>query len=108
MKKIIGVKFQTNLLIACQILDGLLTFIGISRYGLDIEGNPIIVSLIQNFTVIGGLVLAKTLGIIIVYTTYLLHPIAYNQIRFSFIISNLLYITLAIIPWCYVLFLSQV
>lgn len=112
MKQIINLKnlqikidksfiFQAIFLIILQIFDGLLTYIGIFLYGNSVEGNKIIVYLIEKFGLIEGLVLAKFIGIICIYLLCVIK----TQIT-SYILDGLilLYTTVVILWVCFFIF----
>jgi len=54
-----------------QVVDGLLTYMGIQTLeNISLEGNPIVKALMEANGVILGLVLVKTAGCILVYLVY--------------------------------------
>ena len=56
--------------IILQILDGTFTYWGVSTYGIEIEGNPFVSMLIEQFGLLPGLLMAKGSGIAIVTYFY--------------------------------------
>jgi uncharacterized membrane protein (UPF0136 family) len=65
------------LAILLQIGDGYFTYWGVSNYGIQIEGNPFVAMLIEQFGLLQGLLMAKLGGVACVgflVKTYLLVP----------------------------------
>lgn len=89
--------------IVLQIFDGILTYLGVKRFGIDGEGNPLIHILMLNMGVVLALVAVKTLAI--------LSLIAINSkveenliIKRGLKVSIWLYMLLAILPWTIILY----
>lgn len=92
-------------LVAFQIMDGILTSIGVSRFGSDIEGNPLLRSLIELF---GHIPVLTSIKIIAVFFVFIL---AVNSRYIPWITSALraicyVYFFTAIVPWTYILFVK--
>ncbi len=92
-------------LVILQIFDGILTSIGISRFGSDIEGNPFLRNLIENF---GHIPVLASIKIIAVFFVFVL---AVNSKYVPWISSALraicyMYFFTAIVPWIYILFVN--
>ena len=82
-----------------QVSDGVLTYIGVSTYGLSIEGNPLITWLMSVMGEGPGLATAKvTAG----FFGMLLHLSAVHK---AVAILAGFYIVVAIIPWLAILYL---
>lgn len=86
------------LLICAQVLDGVLTYLGTSRFGLEAEGNPLLRFLMETFGSASALVMTKICAIFIVF--FLMSMMS----RLSWLRSTLggltvLYAIMAIIPW---------
>jgi hypothetical protein len=81
-----------------QCFDGIFTYVGVLTYGIGIEANPVIASLMTVFgfgpALAGAKVVAGVLGIC-------LHL---RQIHSAVAILSLFYLTVAILPWGYILF----
>lgn len=96
--------FLTGLaLILLQGLDGVLTTIGVERFGVSIEGNPIIRGLMQQIGHIPALGLVKCLAVFIIV------GLMYQARRLPWINGAMgaigaVYVFVAIIPWTYILF----
>jgi hypothetical protein len=76
-----------------QILDGALTYVGVSRFGLAAEGNPLLFTSMHTMGVPLALVSAKTLACVcgyILYRTAFHRPLA---------IAAGLCVGIAIVPW---------
>jgi len=58
------------ILFILQFFDGYFTYIGVSHYGIELEGNPLMRQMIDVFGVPFGLILAKSVGIIFIYLMY--------------------------------------
>lgn len=65
-------KTALYILLVCQILDGLLTYIGVSR-GID-EGSPIGLILFGAYGVLMGLALLKSFSILLTVLVLMQHP----------------------------------
>ena len=88
-----------------QVFDGLLTSVGVARYGTDVEGNPLIRGLMEQMGSLPALGLVKLLSIIIVL------GLAYFAPRVPWIKGAMgavtcFYLFAAIIPWTYILFIK--
>ena len=85
--------------LVAQVSDGVLTYIGVSTYGLSIEGNPVITWLMAALGEGPGLAAAKvTAG----FFGMLLHLSAVHK---AVAILAGFYIVVAIIPWLAILYL---
>ncbi len=92
-------------LASLQIVDGILTSIGIRKFGISGEGNPILRMAMSVFTPDQAIVLGKLLAILIVVGL----TIAAKRTRFIRDMIGFLscfYLVAAIIPWLYCLYLS--
>ena len=88
-----------------QAMDGVFTSIGIQRFGVAMEGNPLLRSLMEQFGCIPTLGAVKLLAIIAIigislYASY------YRWINNALRAVMLTYFFAAILPWTYILFLS--
>lgn len=88
-----------------QAADGILTSLGISRYGIDAEGNPILRHLMYELGHIPALGLVKALAILTVIglTCFAKKLPWVNQAMGAI---SCLYVFAAIVPWTYVLFIK--
>jgi hypothetical protein len=81
-----------------QCFDGIFTYLGVLTYGISIEANPIIASLMTMFglgpALAGAKIVAGALGIC-------LHL---RQIHGAVALLSLFYLTVAIVPWSVILF----
>lgn len=81
-----------------QCFDGIFTYVGVLTYGIGIEANPVIASLMALFgfgpALAGAKIVAGMLGIC-------LHL---RQIHGAVALLSLFYLTVAILPWSYILF----
>jgi len=90
-----------------QVLDGLMTSIGVARFGVEVEGNPLIRTLMIEFGSDMALGVVKFLSILIVIA------LAYFAPRVSWIKGAMgavtgFYLFAAIIPWTYILFIKPI
>ena len=92
--------------IVLQIFDGILTYLGIKRFGIDGEGNPLVHILMVHMGTVLALVTVKTLAI--------LSLIAVNSkvesntiVKRGLKLSIWFYMLLAIIPWTVILYLTE-
>lgn len=97
------------LLFPFQIIDGLLTYFGVLRYGIAVEDNPLLERLMYLITPLYALLFVKLLSI------YLLIKVAkiINELpSISKLISTFIYLTVlififgSIIPWTYLLLIG--
>lgn len=105
IKKINLIKAGLVILFIFQLLDGYLTYLGVTEYNtLDIEGNLLIRYLMSHLGVEGGLIFAKALACLIIF-------IMYNNIQdfkskwfLSVLCFVLLFYLAAIVLWVLLLF----
>lgn len=92
-----------SILITIQVLDGILTSMGITLHGIPAEGNPVLRSMMNQIGVGATLISAKGLAIIMsVYLVSLTSKI--HWLRFALKATTILYLGMAIIPWTIILF----
>lgn len=92
-----------GLLCLLQALDGILTSVGVSRFGIDIEGNPFVRSLMMELGHIPALSLIKCLAVVaIIALTFYARKIPWINNAMGAV--SAVYIFSAIIPWTYILF----
>ena len=92
-----------GLLIALQIFDGILTYMGVSRLGIEAEGNSILSNYMHIFGVAQTLVVAKLFGILLILGLVRFS----NQVRWLPVAMGALafmYTSAAIVPWTLILF----
>lgn len=83
--------------VAVQVLDGVLTYIGLRTFGLEIEANPIVAWYAEAFGPAAGLAAAKLFAIgcaSVLYVTARHRTVA---------VLTILYLACAIMPWAHVL-----
>ncbi len=96
------IKILGLLLIAIQVLDGLLTAAGVLNWGTAAEGNYLIRTLMDSIGLVPALIVVKSLAILIVLTLCGLSS------RISWVGSALktviaIYLVAAIVPWALLL-----
>ena len=96
-----GTNFGTLALVLflfMQLLDGVLTYVGVSAFGIAIEGNPIVAALMvhlgHGFGLLSAKVAAAALGVC-------LHL---NEIHSVVALLAGFYLTAAVAPWALILF----
>lgn len=90
------------ILTSLQILDGILTGIGMSQYGTGMEGNLLLRSLMSAIGYIPALVLVKGASIALITLLCQQAPkISWLKPAFYGVIA--LYVTGAVVPWTYIL-----
>jgi hypothetical protein len=91
------------LIIALQILDGLLTLTGTYTLGINAEGNPLLKSLMLSIGLVPALLLTKGLCVGIVLTLYLkARAITWLPTALRFV--ALFYTLGAVLPWSLILY----
>jgi hypothetical protein len=85
------------LFVVVQILDGVLTYIGVRTFGIGIEGNPLVAWYAQAFGPAAGLAAAKLFAIGCASILYL------TARRGAVAILTVVYIVFAIAPWAVLL-----
>jgi len=91
-----------NIFVVVQILDGIFTFIGVTKFGPEAEGNYIIYLLINMFGTLPALLLAKSVAIVALYVLCKSHITKPKIMFFTQAILGF-YVVRAILPWMYVL-----
>ena len=81
-----------------QILDGILTYVGVSIFGIASEGNPLLSWLMASYGEVLALAAAKTVAALCGVALYVL-----NVDRLLAMLT-LVYIGAAVVPWTLVLF----
>ena len=88
-----------------QLADGILTSIGVSRFGVGIEGNPLLRAMMREFGHIPTLTILKFIAVMIVIgLTLLAHRLPWVKNAMGAL--TCLYLVAAIIPWTYLLFIK--
>jgi len=90
-------------LVAFQALDGVLTSVGIGRFGTSVEGNPLLRTLMEEFGHIPVLALLKTAAIVLVLVMTLLAN-RLPWVKHAMVAVGGVYLFAAIIPWTYILY----
>lgn len=85
------------LFLCAQVLDGAFTYLGVAAFGLS-EGNPLIAYYMHHLGVGPSLTAAKLLA---VGCAVVLHLLAFHRVL---ALLTILYLSLAILPWTWVLF----
>lgn len=89
-----------------QVLDGVLTSVGVNQYGITKEGNPLLRTLMERFNPEQTLFMVKAIAVIVIaYMTLLAKRIRW--VRDLIGLLSCIYLFGAILPWLWVLYLSQ-
>lgn len=83
-----------------QALDGAFTYLGVTSFGLS-EGNPLIAYYMRHHGVGPSLTVAKLLAVACSMVLHLL------QMHRTLGVLTVLYLSLAILPWTYLLFFAR-
>ena len=94
-----------TMLVTLQVLDGILTSIGVSRFGTNVEGNPLLRELMLHFGHIPTLAVIKLFAVGIVFSLVALTP-RLPWVKHALTAVSGVYICCAIIPWTYLLFIQ--
>jgi hypothetical protein len=79
LKKVKGFRISVMLLLESGIEDTILTLDNISKYGVEIEGNPILRKIIEHMGAVPGLLIVKILALgMAVYTANKMNEINYG------------------------------
>ena len=87
------------LFLLTQCFDGVLTYVGVITFGIQVEANPIVSGLMLRFGEGTGLLSAKIVAALL---GILLHL---RQVHSAVAILALFYFAVAIIPWTAILFI---
>ena len=94
---------QLGLILAlCQILDGLLTYIGLSLMGVRMEGNSILRTLMHSYGNAPVLFFSKFIAITMI-VALTLESHRRRWIRWIIVLLIIIYLGLAVIPWTYLI-----
>ena len=86
-----------------QAADGILTSMGINRFGMSMEGNPLLRTVMEHFGHIPTLAVLKTIAIFVIF------GLIFASAKIPWVKSALgavsfVYFFAAILPWTYILF----
>jgi len=93
-------------LILLQVLDGVLTGIGVYHFGTDAEGNPLLHYLMHSLGYIPALAITKSVAIAIILVLCFLSTVV-EWLTKALKVVILIYLGAAIVPWSVIL-LSRV
>lgn|SRR5210317_2267721 len=95
IEKINGFPIAVLLLLESGLADTVLTAQNIAKYGLDIEGNPLLRKIIEHWGMLPGLLITKlVVFVVIVYTAHMMNKTDY-KIRGEYLLHG------ASICWLY-------
>lgn len=95
-----------SILIVCQILDGLLTYAGLSLMGVQMEGNSLLRELMHVYGLAPTIFVAKSVAIILA-VVLMLHSHSRRWIRPVIVLLVIVYLSLAVAPWTYLISLEK-
>jgi hypothetical protein len=90
------------ILVVLQVLDGILTGVGMAQYGLHMEGNALLRMLMSYIGYIPALILTKCIAIGII-TVLCDQAFRVRWLKYAFGTIIIMYAALAIAPWTYML-----
>jgi hypothetical protein len=82
-----------------QVLDGLLTYVGVSLYGPQLEGNPVVAWLMATLGHGPGLAAAKVTASVFGIVLHL------TAVHMAVAILAAFYVVVAIVPWTLIIFI---
>jgi len=87
-----------SLLVALQVLDGILTFFGVAVFGVAMEGNSFLRSLVEEYGAARALFFVKTITIgFVIFLTFRAHRRRWVRPIIGALIAT--YVVLAVLPW---------
>jgi hypothetical protein len=86
-----------------QIFDGFLTWLGVSRFGINFEGNPLLRNMMISIGTEQALVITKITAICAIIFICFCSQNA-KWVKPSLIIANSFYLLIAVIPWIITLY----
>lgn len=91
-----------GILAACQLLDGILTYVGLSLLGVSMEGNTLLRTLMEFYGKTPVLFVSKLIALVlVVILTFEAHRRSW--LRPVIYLLIVLYLALALIPWTYII-----
>lgn len=93
-------------LVVLQVLDGILTSIGVSRFGTAVEGNPFLRQVMENLGHVSALALLKSLAIVVVILLTF-GTTKVNWLKQALAALTCIYLFTAVLPWTYILFIRE-
>ena len=94
-------------LVFLQVLDGIFTSIGIMRFGLSVEGNPLLRALMEEFGHVPTLAASKIIAMcVILGLTCVAQRLAW--VRNAMGAVTCVYLFAAVLPWTYILFFERI
>ena len=97
-RRMLGHQLVFAAFLLTQILDGVLTYVGVSIFGIAAEGNPLLAYLMATYGEAFALAAAKTVAALCGVALYVL---AVDGLLAAL---TLIYVDAAIVPWTLVLF----
>ncbi len=90
------------LLVGCQVLDGLLTYVGLTLLGVHMEGNSFLRSLMVAYGTAPALFVVKLIAVLLAgILMFQAHQRRWVRPMITLLI--LIYLALAVIPWTYII-----
>ena len=90
--------FALLLFLLAQASDGVLTYVGVSTYGLHMEGNPIIAWLMASIGEGAALASAKIAAVVFGIALHL------SSVHKAVAVLAVFYVAVAVVPWIAILF----
>ena len=96
------IAFLGLIVVALQVLDGILTGLGMFHFGTDMEGNALLRGLMEAVGFIPALIIVKSSAIAVVSALCIFaYRIWWLKVALRGVIG--LYLTMAVAPWCVIL-----
>ena len=86
------------LFLLAQCFDGVFTYVGVLRFGLGIEANPLVAGLMASIGHGAGLLMAKCIAILLGIGLHL------RQVHAAVALLAAFYVLVAVLPWIAILF----
>lgn len=93
-----------TVLLLFQMFDAVLTYIGVLNFGIEMEGNPLIRSLMGAVGPLAAILTVKFFAVICVFCLWNLRGLV-SWIPKAMLFLSLYYLFFAILPWSYLVFL---
>lgn len=92
--------FQYLLHAVLQLMDGILTYVGVVKFGsLEAEGNPLVRYLMAKMGLLESLIFAKTVAFIFLLFLWKLE-VGQKRLKFGLVLLNFIYAASAVVWIC--------
>jgi hypothetical protein len=94
--------FAFYLLLLFQVLDAVLTYVGVMSFGTGMEGNPMIRVLMDAVGPFAGILIVKSLAVVFIICLWNLRD-KVRWISKATVLLSIYYLFFAILPWSFIL-----